>query len=250
MRVRGYLDSPRWAPRDRQKLEKTPATTRLRSRRGSSRSGWRAATSTREATGDAGGELLDRDPAAQRDRRAAHGARAERLDPGRAHADEPDAGQEHAVGSRHRPRRDRDAVGGREGAARPRASPATTSAARSSSSGSGSGKRSTARGSSSSTSASAPPATTSASASRSTTATCGPSTGLQAALRQGLHLPRQLHGQLGPGLALGDLRPRGREPRGRRTRSTRSTTRSRAPTGSSPSRPCARRRCSPTPRSP
>ncbi len=38
---------------------------------------------------------------------------------------------------------------------------------------------------------------------------------LQAALRQGLHLPRQLHGQLGPGLALGDLRPRGREPRGR-----------------------------------
>ncbi len=38
---------------------------------------------------------------------------------------------------------------------------------------------------------------------------------LQAALRQGLHLPRQLHGQLGPRLALGDLRPRGREPRGR-----------------------------------
>ena len=35
-------------------------------------------------------------------------------------------------------------------------------------------------------------------------------------LREGLHLPRQLHGQLGPGLALGGLRPRGREPRGRR----------------------------------
>ena len=34
-----------------------------------------------------------------------------------------------------------------------------------------------------------------------------------------------------PGLALGDLRPRGREPRGRGRRSTRSTTRSRAPTG-------------------
>ena len=40
--------------------------------------------------------------------------------------------------------------------------------------------------------------------------------GLQAALRQGLHLPRQLHGQLGPGHALGDLRPRGGEPRGGR----------------------------------
>ena len=38
---------------------------------------------------------------------------------------------------------------------------------------------------------------------------------LQAALRQGLHLPRQLHGQLGPRHAFGDLRPRGREPRGR-----------------------------------
>ena len=41
-----------------------------------------------------------------------------------------------------------------------------------------------------------------------------------APLREGLHLPRQLHGQLGPRLALGDLRPRGREPRGRATRST------------------------------
>ena len=34
--------------------------------------------------GDAGGELLDRDPAAERDRGAAHGPRAQRLDPGRA----------------------------------------------------------------------------------------------------------------------------------------------------------------------
>ena len=64
-------------------------------------------------------------------------------------------------------------------------------------------------------------ATTSASASRSTRATCGRSTASSRELyEQGLHLPRQLHGQLGPGLALGDLRPRGREPRGRRTRST------------------------------
>ena len=35
-------------------------------------------------------------------------------------------------------------------------------------------------------------------------------------LREGVHLPRQLHGQLGRRLALGDLRPRGREPRGNR----------------------------------
>ena len=40
--------------------------------------------------------------------------------------------------------------------------------------------------------------------------------GLRRPLRQGRHLPRPLPGQLGPGLALGDLRPRGRGPRGHR----------------------------------
>ena len=40
--------------------------------------------------------------------------------------------------------------------------------------------------------------------------------GLRRPLRQGPDLPRQLHGQLGPGLALGDLRPRGRGARGHR----------------------------------
>ena len=40
--------------------------------------------------------------------------------------------------------------------------------------------------------------------------------GLRRPLRAGPHLPRQLHGQLGPGPALGDLRPRGGGPRGRR----------------------------------
>ena len=39
---------------------------------------------------------------------------------------------------------------------------------------------------------------------------------LHGPLREGPDLPRQLHGQLGPGAAIGDLRPRGREPRGRR----------------------------------
>ena len=38
------------------------------------------------AGGRPGGELLDRDPAAERHRRAAHGPRAQRLDPGRARA--------------------------------------------------------------------------------------------------------------------------------------------------------------------
>ena len=38
---------------------------------------------------------------------------------------------------------------------------------------------------------------------------------LRGPLRQGLHLPRQLHRQLGSRLALRDLRPRGGEPRGR-----------------------------------
>ena len=89
--------------------------------------------------GHAGGELLDRDPAAERDRGAAHGPRAERLDPGRAGPDEPDAGAQHALGARHRPRRDRHPGGGREGACATRGSRATSSAARRSSSGSGSG---------------------------------------------------------------------------------------------------------------
>ena len=51
-----------------------------------------------------------------------------------------------------------------------------------------------------------------------------------AATSKRLHLPRQLHGQLGPGNPLGDLRSRGRDARGRPMPFTRSITRSRAPT--------------------
>ena len=40
--------------------------------------------------------------------------------------------------------------------------------------------------------------------------------GVRRAVREGLHLPRPLHGQLGSGQPLGDLRPRGRGPRGHR----------------------------------
>ena len=73
---------------------------------------------------------------------------------------------------------------------------------------------------------------------------------LQAALRQGLHLPRQLHGQLGPGLALGDLRPRGREPRGRgHALLDRLPGRGLRPRADR-RHGAARRRCWPTPRSP
>ena len=71
-----------------------------------------------------------------------------------------------------------------------------------------------------------------------------------APLREGLHLPRPLHGQLGPGLRLGDLRPRGRAARGHRHALLH-----RLPAGvglaaRSRSRRCGPRRCSPTPRSP
>ena len=67
----------------------------------------------------AAGQLLDRDPAAQRDRGAAHGPRAQRLDPGRADPPRADAGPQHEVDPRHRPRRHRDPDPGRARARRP-----------------------------------------------------------------------------------------------------------------------------------
>ena len=70
------------------------------------------------AEGTPGRELLDRDPAAERDRRAAHGPRAQRHDPGRADPAQPDAGAQHALAARHRPRQHRRARRGGEGAAR------------------------------------------------------------------------------------------------------------------------------------
>ena len=73
------------------------------------------ATSTR-GRGYGRGELLDRDPAAERHRRAAHGPRAQRHDPGRPRPHAADAGPQDDVDPRHRPRRDRHPGGGREGA--------------------------------------------------------------------------------------------------------------------------------------
>ena len=100
--------------------------------------GWfEAGYFTPEAGGNGRGELLAGDPAAERHRVAAHGARPQQHDPGRARAARADAGAADEVDPRHRPRRDRHAVGGREGAPPARASTATSSAARPSSSGSG-----------------------------------------------------------------------------------------------------------------
>ena len=113
-------------------------------------------------------ELLDRHPAAERHRRAAHGARAQRGDPGHADPPPPHAGQADEVDPRHRPRRHRDPDAGRAAAAKRRARAARRSAARRSSSACGVGASSTATRSSTSTSGSAPPATTTRSASRST----------------------------------------------------------------------------------
>ena len=74
--------------------------------------------------------------------------------------------------------------------------------------------------------------------------------GLRRALREGPHLPRQLPRQLGPGPALGDLRPRGRGARGHRHPLLDRLPARRPATGRSRSPPCGPRRCSPTPRSP
>src|SRR5712692_3665385 len=65
------------------------------------------------AGGHGGRELLDRDPAAERDGLAAYGTRAERRDPGRAHPSPPHARPAHEVDLRHRSRRDRHADPGR-----------------------------------------------------------------------------------------------------------------------------------------
>ena len=167
---RGYLDSASWTRVGERSFEET---TRYEPSEVEGRvfGEWLEARVLPSGRGgDAGGELLGRDPAAECDRGAAYGARAERVDPGRAGADEPDAGRNALwiLGTDHAGIATQAVV---EKTLRAEGVAATSSAARSSSSGSGSGARSTARGSSSSTSGSAPPATTSASASPSTRAT-------------------------------------------------------------------------------
>ena len=86
----------------------------------------------------------DRHPAAERDRRAAPGPRAEQHAARHPHPQEADAGLRDALDAGHRSRRHRHAGGGRAAAAaRKRRSRGTTWAARGWSSGSGSGRTST-----------------------------------------------------------------------------------------------------------
>ena len=126
-------------------------------------------------------------------------------------------GRAREVDPRHRPRRASRPRSRSSACCRPRARAARRSAARPSSSACGNGASSTAARSSSSSSGWARRWTTTTSASRSTTRYVrGGHEGLRRPLRQGPHLPRPLPGQLGPGVALGDLRPRGRGPRGHR----------------------------------
>ena len=91
-----------------------------------------------EPAGTRGRELLDRHPAAERHRRAAHGPRAQRLDPGHADPPPPHARQAGEVDPRHGPRRHRHPDAGRAAAASRRARAARRSAARRSSSACGS----------------------------------------------------------------------------------------------------------------
>ena len=74
-----------------------------------------------------------RHPAAERDRRPAHGARAQQHASRRAHPLAADAGLQRPLDARHRPRRHRHAGRGGDGSSsHRRRRPATTSAARNS----------------------------------------------------------------------------------------------------------------------
>ena len=219
-----------------------------RSSPGSSRRGWTPACSP-GARGRSVGELLDRDPAAERHRRAAHGPRAQRIDPGHADPLAPDAGDADEVDPRHRPRRHRHADAGgakllaegtqpRGDRARGVHPPGVGMA--------GPVRRHDPR-------AVQAPGRLLRLRARALHARRGlprrGAEGVRRPVREGLRLPRQLHGQLGSGLALGDLRPRGGGARGHRHALPRSPIRSRTARARSRSPRCAPRRCSPTPRS-
>ena len=202
------------------------------------------------ARGRGEGQLLDRDPPAERHRRAAHGARAERLDPGRADPPPADArrptrwilGTDHAgIGTQAMVEKELEAQGtsrldlGRDEFVRrvwewrdQYGSQIIGQFKRLGASADYSNERFT---------------MDDAYAARR-------HQGLRRAARPRPHLPRQLHGQLGPGAALGDLRPRGRADGRSPTLSTRSTTRLRTARARSRSPRSGRRRCWRTPRSP
>ena len=193
-------------------------------------------------------ELLDRDPAAQRDGRAAHGPRAQRQRPGHPDPLQPHERPAHEVDLRHRPRRHRDAGPGRE-AAGLRGHEQGGDRARGRSTGAcGSGASSTAARSSSSSSAWAPRATTSTSASRSTSATSRRSMKVFVDLYdKGLIYRDNYMVNWDPGTrsAISDLEVEDREVT--RHPLLHRRTRSRMAAARLPSPPSAPRRCSPTP---
>ena len=155
-------------------------------------------------------------PPPERHGRAAHGPRAERRGAGRADPLQPHERPPHEVDLRHRPRRHRDAGAGREAARRgghqpdgagprgvraPRVGVARAVRAHDRGAVPAPGRLVRLRGR--------------ALHARRGLRRGGPE-GVRRPLREGADLPRQLHGQLGPGHAVGDLGPRGRGPRGHR----------------------------------
>ncbi len=191
------------------------------------------------------------DAAAQRDRLAPHGARAQLHARGRARPLAPHARVQHALAAGHRSRRHRHADRGRAAARARGQDAATTSGARSSSSASGSGRRRAAGASPSSSACSG----VSADWPR-TQVHDGPghdprrARGVRPPLRGGAHLPRHAPHQLGLRGADRALRPRGRERGGqRRALRVRVPGRGRRRARSSSPRR-APRRCSATPPSP
>ena len=182
--------------------------------------------------------------------RAAHGPRAQRLGPGHPDPLPPHARPAHEVDARHRPRGHRHADAGRE-AARARGHVARGARPR----GVHRARLALARGVRRDHLRPVP-APRRVDGLRGGALHARPglrarrAEGLRRPLRQGPDLPRQLHGQLGPGLALGDLRPRGRGPRGPGHPLLRRLPARERRRLASPSPPCGPRRCSPTPRSP
>ena len=154
--------------------------------------------------------------AAQRDRHAAHGARVPAHDHGRADALPPHARRQHAVGAGHRPRRHRDADRRRAPAAGRRPEPPRPRPQELRRRRSGTGRKQRLDHHA----ADAPHGRLGRLEARvlhdGRAALGRRHRHLRLALRRGPDLPRQAAGQLGPGAALGGLRPRGRERGARR----------------------------------
>ena len=165
------------------------------------------------ARGHRGGELLDRDPAAERHRRAAHGPRAQQLRAGLPGAPSPDAGTADEVDPRHRSRRHRDPGTSREvaGLGGHEPAPDRSRAVRRARLGVALAVRRNDRRAAQAARRSARLFRRAVHARRRLRQ--GRAEGVRRAVREGLHLPRPLHGQLGSGLGLGDLGPRGRAAR-------------------------------------